>query len=370
MFNIQYKRTKMKTMSIIGKYLDQPMVVAKFTKAVPYALIGGGLTYTLNHINKTPKKEKKNEFVKTASVLIATIGSALVAPRLAAKITKTVERDVPLGLSELKAHQTDLIEKFLSKNNVKKEIKEILGTAKTDILKFSKLKKVYNELWAQKEGKAFLDKLIPGPENIDSKHIFGEIGRLSVMGLIPVLGGVFGGIVGDKLTDKKWKEKIPNKIKEGSYQYLANIFLCNVGAGGALWAMEKAKITSKAGRALGMITGIVATGIIGGSAIANFIGNKVINPLCEKKGERNFGKNKFYNERKPELLDVGLHVDDIATVAVMSGLKWIEPALPGLYAISGFRAGIGYRNGEDGQRNHRNAFKHNHVKRGAFSAIN
>ncbi len=36
----------------------------------------------------------------------------------------------------------------------------------------------------------------------------------------------------------------------------------------------------------------------------------------------------------------------MATVGVMSGLKWIEPLLPGLYALSGYRAGIGYRNGE------------------------
>ena len=33
----------------------------------------------------------------------------------------------------------------------------------------------------------------------------------------------------------------------------------------------------------------------------------------------------------------------------MSGLKWIEPALPIMYAISGYRAGIGYRNGEHKQ---------------------
>ena len=57
-------------------------------------------------------------------------------------------------------------------------------------------------------------------------------------------------------------------------------------------------------------------------------------------------KEKLDSERTPELLDIGLHVDDIATVAVLSGLKWIEPALPILYGVSGYRAGIGYRNGE------------------------
>ena len=67
--------------------------------------------------------------------------------------------------------------------------------------------------------------------------------------------------------------------------------------------------------------------------------NKLINPIFGKQSS-----NKIYSERKPEALDIGLHTDDIATVAVMSGLKWIEPVLPLMYAISGYRAGIGYRN--------------------------
>lgn len=338
----------MKTLSVFGKYLDQPMVVTKFTKAVPYALIGGGLAYTLNHVNKTSQKEKKNELIKTISVLTATIGSALLAPKLAAKLVKSAEHEIPLGLSELKKQQKEMINTFLQKNKVKSEVEKVLEIAKNNILNFPHLKTIFNELGTQKEGKAFLEELIPGPENVDSKHIFGEIGRLSVLGLIPVVGGVLGGVVGDKLTDKKWKEKIPNKIKEGAYQYLANIFLCNIGAGGALYAMEKAKITSKSARATGMIAGIIATGVIGGSAIANFIGKTCINPLFGKDSKNECKKldkkEGLYSERKPELLDVGLHVDDIATVAVMSGLKWIEPALPILYSISGFRAGIGYRN--------------------------
>ena len=103
--------------------------------------------------------------------------------------------------------------------------------------------------------------------------------------------------------------------------------------------MEKIGVKGKASRAFGMVCGIFTTGIIGGSAIANYIGNKFINPIFGDKS-----KKDLYSERRPEALDIGLHVDDIATVAVMSGLKWIEPALPIMYAISGFRAGIGYRN--------------------------
>ena len=73
---------------------------------------------------------------------------------------------------------------------------------------------------------------------------FSEIGFLSINGAIPVVGGITGGIVADRLTDKEgWKDKITDKIKEGSYQYLANIFMCNIGAGAALGILEKMNIT-------------------------------------------------------------------------------------------------------------------------------
>ena len=57
-------------------------------------------------------------------------------------------------------------------------------------------------------------------------------------------------------------------------------------------------------------------------------------------------KNNKKDIRTPELIDLGLHTDDIATVSLLSGLKWIEPSLPLLYSVSGYRAGIGYRNSD------------------------
>ena len=58
--------------------------------------------------------------------------------------------------------------------------------------------------------------------------------------------------------------------------------MCNIGAGAALAVLEKMGITSKKARALGMTAGIVSTGIIGGSKIANFIGDNVIDPIFNK----------------------------------------------------------------------------------------
>lgn len=368
----------MNSLSVLGKYLDQPRLVHHFSKSVPAILALGGAAYTYQHVKHTPKKEKRKELTKSIIVLAATISSALVAPKIAYKLTKKVTKSnitehihthkhehhhihkeneqhihgLTLSLEEINSKTSELVDKFLHKHKVSEKTAQILNKAKNKILKPFEIKTIFEELGNNHAGKEFLSGehgLIPNPENIDSKHIFGEIGRISILGLIPVLGGMAGGIAADKIVGDNWKENLPNKIKEGSYQYLANIFLCNIGAGAALAAMEKMNVTSKPARAAGMIGGIILTGLVLGSAVANFIGKIFIDPIFEKTHKHSHHHSSdLYSERKPEILDAGLHIDDVATVAVMSGLKWIEPALPVLYSISGYRAGIGYRNGLTG----------------------
>ena len=380
----------MNVAQVTGKFLDQPRLIGYFSRTVPAVLAAGGVAYTYQSVKKAPEAEKKKTLIKNIAVLSSTIAFALVAPKASLKIVKAFkkktthhhehhlhvehhnckhvechhehghehehnhehEHGVAVNLKKLKLHVTDLVDDFLEENKVSPDVNKILQKAKTKVLMPKEIKKIYEELCETKSGKEFLSGehgLIPDPEHIDSNHIFkGDLPRISIMGLFPVIGGILGGIAGDKLTEKNWREKVPDKIKEGSYQYLANIFLCNVGAGAALYAMEKSKnkhLKTKAARAIGMIGGIILAGVVFGSAIANLVGKKIIDPLVDKNKPQN-DKNLF-NERKPELLDISLHVDDIATVAVLSGLKWIEPALPVLYSISGYRAGIGYRNGEN-----------------------
>lgn len=325
----------MKNLKIGGKFLDQPLLVAKFQKKVPYLLAGGGLVYTAHCVKKADADQKNETLLRVGTTMIFTMLSALAAPIIVNKIFK----NPVLNIKQIKKNNSEIVDKFLKETNLDKKTEKILVSAKDRVLSLKQIKHLDKNL-----DKNFLNKLIPDPENISSKEIFSEIGRLSLLGLLPVLGGISGGIAGDMVVSRDWKKNLPNKIKEGTYQYLANIFLCNVGAGIALAIMEKMGVKGKTPRALGMIGGIVAMGIVGGSAIANVIGNKLINPIL---GEEKI--KGIYSERKPEALDIGLHVDDIATVAVMSGLKWIEPALPIMYAISGYRAGIGYRNVKEKQ---------------------
>ena len=41
-----------------GKYLDQPLLVGKFSKAVPATLIGGSALYTVHEVKKHLKNIK------------------------------------------------------------------------------------------------------------------------------------------------------------------------------------------------------------------------------------------------------------------------------------------------------------------------
>lgn len=345
----------MNSLTVLGKYLDQPRLVKRFSDAVPAILIAGGTLYALDHVRKSPKKERGKEFIKSVFVLTGTIASALVASKGIRPIKlngKIIFKGIK-GLSHEHVHchkhghehhhdELHEIKEFIEKYPDSKavEILKKMTKNKKTPLGFSDVRALLEEAQNNKDLKDLVNELIPNPENIDSKHIFGEIKRLSLIGLVPVLGGIAGGIAGDKVTGENLKQTVPNKIKEGSYQYLANICLCNVGAGAALYGLEKAKITGKMPRAIGMVTGIILAGVVFGSAVANFIGRKIIDPVLGHKHK----KDCLYCERTPELLDLGLHLDDVATVAVLSGLKWIEPALPILYSVSGYRAGIGYRN--------------------------
>lgn len=328
----------MNNLKIFGKFLDQPILISKLNKSMPKIMTCAGAIILANDTidvfkrNKEDKNLKKDLF-KKAIILTFAISSALLAPKIASKITKRAPIETP---DEIHNKNEKLINDFLENNNLKNSTKKLLHKAKSEILTLSEIKKLAQNLSYNNEGEKLFSELIPDPQNIQAKDIFSEIGYLSIYGLIPVIGGIIGGIFADKATKENSKEKITDKINEGIYQYLANIFMCNIGAGISLSILEGMKITSKTARAIGMTTGIILTGVIGGSKIANFISKKIVQPLiCP---------NKKQKERKPELIDMGLHADDIATVSLLSGLKWIEPALPALYSISGYKAGIGYRN--------------------------
>ena len=333
---------------------------------MPAILIGSATAFGVYDTFKKPKEERKTAAAKNAITLAVTVAASLLGTRglkiKGKRIIPGLMENVPK--SDVVKKQTDAINDFI-KTSIPKdnEILTILNKAKTKILNLKEADTLISKIPEDTKGKQELFNVIFSQnKDITSKEIFSEIGRLSLMGAVPVAGGITGGMLADKVTKTETKESKANKIKEGVYQYLANIFMCNVGAAGALFGAEQLQKAGKIQKLtptkkLGVILGgITATGIIGGSYIANFISKKFLDPMFDKdKHHKGHGKS-LYAERKPEPLDIALHADDIATAGVLSGFKWIEPALPIMYLISGYRAGTGYRN--NNKDHHRHACHH------------
>lgn len=355
----------------IGKFLDQPILISKLKNQTPKLLAGAALAYGTYDTFKAPKEERKNRGIKNAVILSTVVGTSLISA-FGLKMGKT---QVFQGLVNVKNpadilnNNSQAVDKFLKNNNINEKAKTVLNRSKEGMLSLNDTKEVLKLKNSSNQGAdELLDTLFSKKEDLNAKEIFKETGRLSILGLMPVAGGVLGGIAAEKITGENTPKSTSDKIKEGTYQFLANIFMCNVGAAGALFAAEKLqkagtiKALSPMGKLGVIMGGIFITGIMGGSIAANWLGKHILDPIFDKKhkekegkpaDEANFrrhvkhGRHKdIYSERKPELLDMALHTDDIATAGVLSGFKWIEPMLPLMYTISGYRAGIGYRNNE------------------------
>lgn len=335
--------------SSVGKFLDQPLLSNSLARKMPAILVGSAAIFGIKDTLEKPKEERKKSAIKNAIILTTITAASLIGAK-GVKIKGERLIDV-VPKKEILKTQSDVIDKFVGKNsNLPQETLNILNKAKEKMLSLSDTDRLLNSVKDKKDANRLINTLFGNKENITSNKIMQEIAKLSIMGFIPVASGIAGGIVADNVVGESDKTKTTNKIKEGIYQFFANIFLCNVGAGTFLFAAEKLnekgiikQLTplKKTGVILG---GILAVGVLGGSCIANCIGNKIVNPLINKITGK---KSEQKETRKPEALDIALHTDDIATAGVLSGVKWIEPLLPVMYLVSGYRSAIGYRNSHD-----------------------
>ncbi len=345
-----------------GKYLDQPAIVKNLSKNAPKILVGGAVGYGIYDTFQEKKQNRPKTFFKNLCILTGTVLGAIWGTRGLRIGNRQIIKGITHahGCHHGHSHAEHILKKLKA---VMPETSKTFNELKDTITKIShekyvKLKDIFklnNHLEKNYKGEKLISELIHDPHAHGTKDILSEMSTLSYLGLVPVLGGMAGGVIGDKITGEDWKKHLPDKIKEGSYQYLANIFLCNVGAGAAMIGLDKLGVKSKMAKLAGAIGGVMTVGVIFGSQIANLFGKKVINPMLEnKKIQTNKSQSddfvtsikKLNNERHPELLDVSLHLDDMAAVGFLSGLKWIGPVLPLFYSVSAYRAGIGYRNGE------------------------
>lgn len=344
-----------------GKYLDQPAVVNGLKKYVPPVAAGLVGAYTLYDTYRAPEGEKKKTFIRDIFVWGFALGTALVATRG----FKFRGKEWIKGIANNHIHShapkvTPKPVKVHDHDHGEHKHSSCCGHAHAkdpSYMSFSEIK----ELGKDREG---LKKLIPDSHAHTFKEMMKELLYLTKIGTVPVVGGITGGVIGDKINGENIKETVKDKLEEGTFQYLANITLCNAGAGLALLGLNKAGIENKAARFGGMLAGVIGVGLVFGGTIANFIGKNLVKPLVDKgvKGTIDEYSNNghihhmFDNvnaERRPEPLDLALHIDDVASVGFLSGMQWIGPILPALYSVSGYRAGIGYRNREPEPDHHK-----------------
>lgn len=145
------------------------------------------------------------------------------------------------------------------------------------------------------------------------------------------------------MTGENCRRRLKNQAQEASFQYLANIVLCNIGAGAALSALERTPLRHHRGARLGaLIGGITAVGVLGGSAIANFIGKNLLGPMLEEgpigglratvgrvrtEGVASLWRG-LNDQRHIEATDVALHADDFAVAGFSPVLNGLRPCWP------------------------------------------
>lgn len=363
--------TLLNNVRIYGSFVEQPKVIQTVGKYAAWIGGAGGIgAITGMDVMNAPPEERQKVLKRDALVLGATaLGTWAAAKKFMTlptdkNATDAVEHFVdemqeglgtlkkPEAYTALKAELESLRGQVQLKTkdfrNIITTIEKHSETAKEDLAKLFEPEETFPG-WREK-GKELIQSADyrTGKEEGELR----KMGNFFVVGGLSVISGLLGGVAANKVNGVKDKNATVNMIKEGVFQFIANIALCAVGAASAILLMapyqeffSKLGWTGKGLKTVGILGGL-SLGIFGGGVIANKLGTHVINPLCDKlQGKApqpvtdpNQGK------RKIEFWDAILHLDDVPTAMALAGLEIVEPFIPLFFAFSGYRTGIGYRN--------------------------
>ncbi len=164
------------------------------------------------------------------------------------------------------------------------------------------------------------------------------------VGLASVGSGVASGFLANHLQGKSAK-KNDDVIKEGIFQYVANIAMCGFGAGIGLAvsnALGFTKFRNPLARFATVVAGLGA-GIYAGALIANPLSDQIESQLRRRKSAKHHAPS---GGRKLEFADGVLHVDDIPTAFSVAGVQALKPWISPFFLMSGIKTAYGYRNVE------------------------
>ena len=367
------------TIRVFGTYIEQPQVIRNVGKWTGFVGGLGGVSALAGaDIYNAPPDQRQNVMVRDALVLGSTALGTYAAARkfMPLPTTKEAKGAVENYIDELCEHLAQSPNRPAAFDKLSAELQALKGSAKLKVDDYRKIIKTINEHLKPEEAKKLLQEIFEPEEKYHGfkemlKEMWqkgnpakgedeGELRKMMsffVVGGLSVLSGLFGGIAANKINGVKDCDSTVNMVKEGIFQFVANIALCAVGASIALMGMAPFQSQlSKMGwagrglKTLGVAVGL-SLGIFGGGVIANKLGTNVVNPLCDKwqgktpqpQTDPNQGK------RKIEFWDLILHLDDVPTALALAGMKIVEPFIPLFFGFSGYRTGIGYRNNKPDQ---------------------
>ena len=164
------------------------------------------------------------------------------------------------------------------------------------------------------------------------------------VGLASVGSGVLAGFLANHLQGKSAK-KNDDVVKEGIFQYVANIAMCGFGAGAGLAvsnALGFTKFRNPMARFATVVAGLGA-GIYAGALIANPLSDKIESQIKRRQSAKHHAPS---GGRKLEFADGVLHVDDIPTAFSVAGVQALKPWISPFFLMSGIKTAYGYRNVE------------------------
>lgn len=361
-----------------GSYVEQPRIIRTVGHYAAGICGAGGIAgLTAMDTYKAQPDERNKVLIRDALVL----GGTAVGTFLAAR------HFMPLPTAEEAKIATEHFVKDVkgvlenpeysgAYNNLIKHLDTLKDKAKLQVADYKKIISEIEEKSTPEKAKEVLSEIFEGEDDfpgftkelwpkLTQKGIIskdkmveeGEVRKMFnffVVGGLSVLSGIAGGLAANKINKVKDPNSTVNMVKEGVFQFVANIALCAVGAFGAILGMSHKPIAQglanmgpmgKALKTLGICMGL-SLGIFGGGVIANKLGANVINPLCDKIQGKELQPqtDPKQGKRKIEFWDAILHLDDVPTALALAGLEIVEPIIPYFFGISGYRAGIGYRN--------------------------
>ncbi len=365
------------TVRTYGHFLEQPDVIRKVGKyALSLGSVGCVGAITAADAYKAQPQDRPAILKRDALVLGSTLlGTALATHKwMPLPTTQEAEGAVKFFIQETKDVLAGVTNAPKSYATLASELDQLAGKTR---LKVNDYKNIIHRITEGEhpDAKKHLAAIFEGEKDFPgfTKELWhkltqhgdpangieeGEVRKMAnffTVGGASVLSGLFGGVLANKVNGNHDPDATTNMVKEGVFQFIANIALCAVGASAAILGMSHKPIAERlakmggTGKLLktGGIGAGLSLGIFGGGAIANQLGRKVINPLCDKiqgKAPQPVADDPNQGKRKIEFWDVILHLDDVPTAMALAGLEIVEPFIPLFFGFSGYRTGIGYRN--------------------------